>query len=63
MSAKAKQKKSSTAPYRRVRFAGICAFAREYGYHYTSVYKHLTGARPSKTMALRWQAWRAGKPV
>ena len=61
MSAKSKEKTSSTGVYRRVRFAGICAFAREYGYHYTSVYKHLTGQRPSKTIASRWRIWQAVK--
>jgi hypothetical protein len=45
--------------YRRVRFPGICAFAREHGYNYTSVYKHLVGKMPSKRMATRWAEWNA----
>ena len=47
--------------YRRIRFAGICAFAKVYGYNYTSVYKHLTGERPSMTIARKWDAWQAGR--
>ena len=58
MSIKPKAQTSSPDVYRRVRFAGICAFAREYGYNYTSVYKHLTGQRPSKTMEHRWRKWK-----
>lgn len=61
--------KTSSAPsasprdteYRRVRFPGITRFAAEYGYNYVSVYRHLTGERPSKTIARKWDAWKAGR--
>ena len=63
MSAEKKAETSSMDVYRRVRFPGICAFARNYGYNYTSVYKHLTGERPSRKMAARWQSWNGKKGV
>lgn len=47
--------------YRTVRFPGITSFARENGYNYVSVYRHLTGERPSKTIARKWAAWKARK--
>lgn len=61
MSVSEKAKTAGNEVYRRVRFPGICEFSRCYGYNYTSVYKHLTGARPSKTMAAKWAAWKAGR--
>lgn len=47
--------------FRRVRFPGITRFASDHGYNYVSVYRHLTGERPSKTIGRKWEAWQAGR--
>lgn len=52
-----KVKAEKTPAYRRVRFPGITRFATEHGYNYVSVYRHLTGERPSMTIARKWDAW------
>ena len=61
MSTKAKAEKRAEPAFRRVRFPGITRFATEYGYNYVSVYRHLTGERPSMTIARKWDAWQAGR--
>jgi hypothetical protein len=61
MSPGAKAEKAEHAVYRRVRFPGITRFASAYGYNYVSVYRHLTGERPSKTIGRKWEAWQAGR--
>lgn len=63
MSQSAKEKKAQAPIYRRIRFPGICQFANSYGYNYVSVYRHLTGERPSKTIARKWDAWQASNAV
>ncbi len=61
MSRKVKAEKDPEQAYRRVRFPGITRFAGEHGYNYVSVYRHLTGERPSRTIARKWAAWQAGR--
>lgn len=63
MGAKENEKTTFPPEFRRVRFPGICDFANTYGYHYTSVYKCLTGQRPSLTMLLKWREWSARREV
>ena len=53
--------RQSTTVFRRVRFPGITRFAAAHGYNYVSVYRHLTGERPSKTIGRKWEAWQAAK--
>lgn len=57
MSQAVKVKNEPRRVYRRVRFPGITQFASAHGYNYTSVYRHLTGDRPSMTIARKWAAW------
>lgn len=59
MSQSDKAKKAARPVFRTVRFPGITRFASAYGYNYVSVYRHLTGERPSKTIARKWDAWKA----
>lgn len=63
MSQSAKAKNFQQPVYRTVRFPGITRFARAYSYNYVSVYRHLTGERPSKTIARKWSEWQAKHAV
>jgi hypothetical protein len=43
--------------YPRVRFPGAYIAARELGVNRTHLHRVLTGERPSKSLAIKWQGW------